>query len=714
MADFLNKAQLGVSSIPPQRVKDLGSDLMGLFGATDKALQTYNTIGANAAKLEYQQNSIDVTTRLGDIRTRLVDAKLRHDTEAIGNINNEVDAVTAELASNADKFKNHQAAYDAYSALANDFAATTRANYKPMVAEAYISSVRFNQEVTNSLERESQATTGLPITDSQTKYKVDLDVANGVNPTKTANEDFITNNSMFNADITKNLKFMTNHYALLNTDKDTGNVSYNYDSERKMVEAVYGGRYSVDKDGLVSTNSPYATTAEMNIVSSSLFNIRKALTAEDGSAGSAKYDAIMKQVEKELTSRENNTGGSGKYTKQALEFPQNLLSKTQKHKQDVLRYEVGIAINKSNEVSNQVKALIAAGDPTAIARAITNGTNKIDAPTLKREVDRVASNINSSATNAFLTNAPDLLSKVEASRRAMELLGSPPPDAIKLAEDIVTGKTPASSTSIYNSSMAIVKSGIDNGVGLGGNMFSSNTEAEFKKSQIETNQILVSEYAKKLKEQGVKPIDIERQTLTYINGLNAKGASDMSLLIKTNGISVAAVDLSKTDGLFNLGSAVPLTHRQRNYIAVSAAKSGIVLSTDAEVVNYIKNNLTRKSTFWGEAQYIPQMIDDEGFEAIQLNALTTLGYKLNDETKKYRINIVPSYGSDGVSVWGSVTVIPTNGRPKSLPQMINLSDLKALKAEFMKNSLVIPTDVSATVVTPSFGIRKANKSPFKK
>ena len=114
MADFLNKAQLGVSSIPPQRVKDLGSDLMGLFGATDKALQTYNTIGANAAKLDHRELHFDVMANINSLE-RYAQSIPEDDYEGHMQVMDDVLKQKQRFSQELTKYTNHQAAYDAFS-----------------------------------------------------------------------------------------------------------------------------------------------------------------------------------------------------------------------------------------------------------------------------------------------------------------------------------------------------------------------------------------------------------------------------------------------------------------------------------------------------------------------------------------------------------------------------------------------------------------------
>lgn len=114
MADFLNKAQLGVSSIPPQRVKDLGSDLMGLFGATDKALQTYNTIGANAAKLDHRELHFDVMANINSLE-RYAQSIPEDDYKGHMQVMDDVLKQKQRFSQELTKYTNHQAAYDAFS-----------------------------------------------------------------------------------------------------------------------------------------------------------------------------------------------------------------------------------------------------------------------------------------------------------------------------------------------------------------------------------------------------------------------------------------------------------------------------------------------------------------------------------------------------------------------------------------------------------------------
>lgn len=131
---------LGVGGVPQHRVKNLGDDLMGLFGAVGKGVQTYDTIGETAANLEFKEKSQQVAEQI----RLLNEASVGQDNnpEFWDGYNNHVESITAELVAEGDKFKNHKAAYNEYNNAAIEFATNIRGKYGQLSLDKQFSAIK--------------------------------------------------------------------------------------------------------------------------------------------------------------------------------------------------------------------------------------------------------------------------------------------------------------------------------------------------------------------------------------------------------------------------------------------------------------------------------------------------------------------------------------------------------------------------------------------
>ena len=117
MAEFLDKIQTNISDSSQRRVQDLGRDLMGLFGAVGSAVSTYDTIGEQAAKLKFMDDSRDYRINVAAINSSIDN---NSSPEQILASKQAVEQLSGEFVSKGDAFKDHKAAFNAYNTAALD------------------------------------------------------------------------------------------------------------------------------------------------------------------------------------------------------------------------------------------------------------------------------------------------------------------------------------------------------------------------------------------------------------------------------------------------------------------------------------------------------------------------------------------------------------------------------------------------------------------
>ena len=103
--------QVGISGVEPKQTSGLAQDIGNLFGSVAKGVDTYNTIGATAAKLQYQEDALEYNRYTSDIKASLAFATT---PEEYTQARQEVDILSAEFVAKANKFKDHKEAYDTY------------------------------------------------------------------------------------------------------------------------------------------------------------------------------------------------------------------------------------------------------------------------------------------------------------------------------------------------------------------------------------------------------------------------------------------------------------------------------------------------------------------------------------------------------------------------------------------------------------------------
>jgi hypothetical protein len=94
-------------------VENLGKDLANLFGAVSKGVETYNTIGETAAKLDFRDISYRNASAINDIEKRMTELA-PDDAKGYESLMGEMESLKDNYSTGLAKYSGHQAAYDAF------------------------------------------------------------------------------------------------------------------------------------------------------------------------------------------------------------------------------------------------------------------------------------------------------------------------------------------------------------------------------------------------------------------------------------------------------------------------------------------------------------------------------------------------------------------------------------------------------------------------
>jgi len=660
---FLNKQNIQIQPSKAPKSLALTNDIMGLLESTTKTMGTYNQIGENAAKIQYQEDSNVASQKLTILKTSMVEAKAANDTTRMEQIEADMNAITTGIVAKADDFSGHKAAYDAYHGLAIDYSATVQSTWSPLLKDAYLTASKENKMTDDITSNESSATIGMAVTDSLLIERESINDNLNIDKMVMSGKAFDTNHSKIVGEVSKNMSQTADYYKLFKKDEN-GNMNYDYQAESSMVENVYGGRYFIDQEtGQVATTSKYATTEEMAKVSGLIGNVRQQLMKVDGTFRHPRFDALASEVGSVIDALGTGVGTvdvkNNKAFNEFMAIPDASLDEGRVNQRNVLKQKLNIQDTKSTDARATMNYFMSNSDATSIRMAMEYGHNGIPASDIKRAVTQYGGELNAKVNSAMLSNNQALPAIYDNALRESYVLGITL-EATARAANISSGSVQAVSSKEMESAIMLerVKLNVGN---LSGQGYASTVELNYRQKILETKSMQIDAKRKELSSQGLKPAEVESRLTSYIHGLNKAGAEDKDVNIKTNAYHISQITMADTDYYKNLGFAVSLTNSQKKYYAVKSADAGIKFGSGKEATEWIAENLYRKSEFNGVAQYVPQGINDEGFEAIRASAYKKAGIPLNDATKKYMMFLAPE--QSGEKTFVTPTIYPTGGKP---------------------------------------------------
>lgn len=285
--------QVGISGVEPKQASGLAQDISNLFGSVAKGVETYNTIGETAAKLEFQSQSLDYQNKVTAIKRGLKD---NPDVENWKQSRQAIEELSADFVSVADKsFTGQKAAYDVYRNYSLEHASNTMASLDPMLTNGMNEAVKKQTKETTIL---NSVTLGA----SATKENIETDILinkEARTELDVPNEYLSKNLSSFDSAFNSNPAFFVKTYYL---DKD-GNVNQKLGDE-KLINSYYSAFAKLNKNGILEKANSFVTDEHLEAISQSIAKAHSMFKSkEDGSryspelaASTSSADNVISQL----------------------------------------------------------------------------------------------------------------------------------------------------------------------------------------------------------------------------------------------------------------------------------------------------------------------------------------------------------------------------------------------------------------------------------
>ena len=714
MADFLSKSQVQVGGVQEHAVKNLGQDLLGLFGAVGEGAETYNTIGVTAAKLEFQSQMTSATDAITQQKVLLNQYAETNDTDGILNVQNNINQITANVHAKADDFKNHEDAYKEYSNSSADFGARVRSTYTPLISSTYITANKNNVTSANDNLLESSAKANVPITTairdnviSTNKANLFDDKENDAWKTKV----FTNNFHLLNGEISKSPAYLFNQYNLATPDKDGNNV-YNLDGEREMVKTLFGDLYTTDKDGNIisgkSNSEPDAK--EMATLGEALGLFRAKVMKPTGSVYSAEFANALKKVNTDLSSV--NTGNltfNAIYNTTAvqtiLNTPNSMLSNDQLHEKQVFLLQFKDMQKESTAIAGFIQSAVTSGDfkqldsAKVLGASLTDGKGynfNISATRVSAEINNYTTNVNNMLTEAMRSgNSASILPELSKYNSTVYNLTGTELNIVQKAKDVVNGGTKGVvSSTEYKDSISLLLQLTKDGQGV------APTEAG---SRVVQNYKMQLDSIKDIEEQ-FKNDPVGKKAA--LSAMKAAGINDIVHTSNVNAQGLSTFAMSNMDALFNFGTAQPLSLSEANAMGANAAILGYKITNNDEAKKFISENYTRtKLEHFGKVTYRPNSITDSQADMV-INSLTKSAGVRPNQTD-YKIRILSGVISDNKNIIDA-DLMNNNGKIiKS--KSFTMSSLTKLVADYSNN--IAYNDRNENSTKPVLGIPSTKNLP---
>ena len=210
--------QVGISGVEPKQASGLAQDISNLFGSVAKGVETYNTIGEAAAKIEFSEMYRDTLARHDMLKQESMKLK-DDDVEGHAWISEKAIELQSEFPKKLSMFTDHKVAYDAF-------------------AEASAGAIHqlqgYNSEFFNSTKKASKI---------RTYNMADLSLSLGLKATKEvfdtnkASLDIVSDNEQQGLDDTRKILF-THTWSNIS---DNANSVSKFDAVTELMDKNVGG-----------------------------------------------------------------------------------------------------------------------------------------------------------------------------------------------------------------------------------------------------------------------------------------------------------------------------------------------------------------------------------------------------------------------------------------------------------------------------------------
>ena len=652
-SQFLGKSQVQIGTAPDHAVKNLGADLMSLFGAVGKGAETYNTIGVTAAKLEFQTQMTSATDEITQQKILLNKFTETNDTAGILSVQDNINAITGKVHAKSSDFKNHTDAYDEYANASADFGARVRSTYNPIISSTYIQANKNNITASNDKLLESSAQAGVPLSTKDRTSSMEINKANlfdDIENDKWKASVFSSNFHLINAEISKEPAYVVQQYGLSSKDKD-GNAVYSLSGERDMIQKLFGDLYTTDENGIVISGKSNGEpdTKEMDTLAGMLGQFRAKVMKPSGSLYSAEFAKYLSDFTKDASNVDSGTlNGSSLQAstafKKIMSIPDSSLSEEQQHEKQVALIKINDLQKESNVISGYITSAITSGNFYNLDVAKSNGvqlndtkgyTFNVSASRMSAEADNFTKNINATLTEAMRSgNIASVSPQLSRYNSMVFNLTGKELDVVKKAKDVTLGGTQGIlSASEHKDSINVLLQLASDGQGIAPSTTGSRVIQNYQQQLQEIDSL---ETQCKDNPTGLK---------NALNEMKATGISDVINNANINAQGFYSYAMKNMDSMWNFGSSSNLSIAEANGMGMFASKKGYRINTNGEAKQFINDNFTRTSMeYFGKVTYRPNNITDlQANEMIK--SLTTSANVKPDQTG-YKVRFIPTTTKD--------------------------------------------------------------------
>ena len=675
--------QVGISGVEPRQASGLAQDISNLFGSVAKGVETYNTIGETAAKLEYSTKALEASDKITEQRILLNKYEANNDTNGIIEVQNNIHSITQELNTKASDFSNHKAAYDVYNNLSLDFASKVRATYDPITSSAFIKANKANRTAQLDKSIQKKAMAGIPVSTIELYSEQDVNkqsLFSDIEMDKFRTDVFSSNFHGINAVLDKDPAGVMSQFKLVKLDDKAGKI-YDLNSERKMIDTLFGDLYTTDKEGRIIATSANKEPdqKEIDTLASALGSFRGKLMKQDGSIYNANFAAKLSDVNANLASLESGDISWDSIAQtSAYKFistaPIYTLSEGQQHEQQVVALKINDAMQASVAIDGYLLGVMSANNFRELDRAKTEGVElttqngssiAVSASRINKAATNAVERIDAKSMDAFRNGRMDeLLTNLNQYNTGVRNLTGKELKVVEYSKGVIGGGTAGMvGTQDYKNSLNVMLTLASNGQGVAPTSAGSRQVQAYRETLIQIADI-EQRYAKD--PQGLK---------VAINQLRSAGINDVNNNFNINATGFASLGSGSMDKWHRMGTTAAFTLQEANGLGYYAATKGYRITTKDEADTFIKENYTRTNMEWfgGQASYRPNNVSDNQADAMVRTLANRANVKHNQTG--YRVRFLN--GSDKVNEWISADLLDVNGRVvKSL--IFDLAKLNAL------------------------------------
>ena len=617
------KHGLQLAQVQPERVQNLGKDLMGLFGAVSTGAETYAKLGEEAATIDARDKILNATNEITLLKQELVKYEEANDTQGILNVKAGINSIVASVKSYGDEedgeYKNNIPARNRFNSLVDEWGASTLSTWMPALDQKWIGAAK--NKLFNEAQSFANAATeaSIPISPKDTSSYVSIVKGFGLNDEaqRKVAETLITTN-LQNA----SGAFYENPNKFIIDTKLIKDGKFDRAARQNILDK-YLPHFTFSEDGnIVPVSNDMMVTQEDVLKVEKFLNTIESSFSQNGDAYNADFRLAINEVEKLISAKLNGDSGisltdTNHYLKIIEEYPKELLSTSEKNMMSMTASKLKDLRYKQEAVSQDVNANF--GNPNALFYLITEGSENINAKMFEAEVqnqiEKRDTYIDTLVANGEFTAASALMLETAKIAKRLDLKSS----TISKYNAIMDGSGQVNNINELKASLEFMSamSNANMSVRVG-----QDPEDEITQGSI--NLIATSVSVAEREATKLYPDDKQKQfsyVVSAFNNSKKQQKNTFKRIFKSNEefiVRKGSLIEGKLNDILNLGSSEFDALGYSSYFANMAAKQNIALDED-NVEEFLSSNTTRLSSWvpFAEATIVPKLISSDGKEVTQ-------------------------------------------------------------------------------------------------